>query len=446
MINKVKTAVLNHGLISKGSTVVVALSGGSDSMALLNVLNMLKADFDICLRAAHVNHCLRGNDADSDEAFVRAKCREMNVALDVLRVDVAAEAKKSGEGLEECGRRIRYEFFDSLGEDVVIATAHNLSDRIETFIFNFARGSALRGLCSIPYRRGNIIRPLLDCSKSEILHFCEENGIEYVTDGTNSDVKYSRNRIRHKVIPELSDINVSFEQAAGRCISSVNEDEQFLSSLADEILIKSENAEGYDAQIIASSPVPIKKRVIVKICEKAVGVTPEQKAVYEICALLESGGSVQINGGVTVRVRKGILDFPAESREFEEVALENLVVFGDKTIETEIINIKEINNLQNISKQGLEYFLDYDKIHGRVFVRSREAGDKIALKSRNCTKTLKKLFNELSVAPEKRSAIAVFADDSGVVAVEGVGCDSRVCVSAETQTVMIIRIKNGVEL
>ena len=92
MINKVKTAVLNHGLISKGSTVVVALSGGSDSMALLNVLNMLKTDFDICLRAAHVNHCLRGNDADSDEAFVRAKCREMNVALDVLRVDVAAEA------------------------------------------------------------------------------------------------------------------------------------------------------------------------------------------------------------------------------------------------------------------------------------------------------------------------------------------------------------------
>lgn len=445
MINKVKAAIDNHELIQKGSTVVVALSGGSDSMALLNALHMLKADYDITLRAAHVNHCLRGNDADSDEAFVREKCRAMNIPLDVLKVDVAAEAEKSGEGLEECGRRIRYEFFDSLGEDVVIATAHNLSDRIETFLFNFARGSALRGLCSIPYRRDNIIRPLLDCSKAEILRFCEDNGIEYVTDGTNSDVKYSRNRIRHKVIPGLSNINVSFEQAAYRCISSINEDEMYLSSLADEIIIKSEKADGFDSQLLASAPLPVKKRAVVRICEKSVGVTPEQKAVVEICGLLESGGSIQINGGVTVRVRKGILYFPAESREFEKVALENVIRFGDKIIETEIININEINNLQNISKQGLEYFLDCDKIHGRVFVRSRTAGDKISLKSRHCTKSLKKLFNESSVAPEKRSAIAVFADDSGVVAVEGVGCDSRVCITAETRKVMFIRIKNGVE-
>lgn len=441
MINKVKAVVDKHGLIEKGSTVVVALSGGSDSMALLNALYMLKADYDISLRAAHVNHCLRGNDADSDEAFVREKCKELSIPLEVLKVDISAEAKKNGEGLEECGRRIRYEFFDSFGDNVIVATAHNLSDRIETFIFNFARGSALRGLCSIPYKRGNIIRPLLDCSKSDILDFCESNGIEYVTDASNSDVKYSRNRIRHKVITELVDINSLFEQAAGRCISSLNEDEAYLSLLADELITSSVKDCGYDSQILSSAPLPLKKRAIVKICEKSVCVTPEQKALSEICDLLQSGGSVQINGGVTVRVRKGILDFPAESEEFEAVLLENGIVFGNKIIETGIVNIGEINNLQNISKQGLEYFLDCDKIHGRVFVRSRVAGDKISLKSRHCTKTLKKLFNELSVAPEKRSAVAVFADDSGVVAVEGVGCDSRVCITSETRNAMYIRIK-----
>ena len=174
--------------------VVAAVSGGSDSMAMLTALNMLKAEYGFTLCAAHVNHCLRGNDADSDEAFVCEKCREMGVELYVKKADVRRLAAEKGIGLEECGRQVRYEFFESLGDDVIIATAHNLSDKTETFLFNFSRGSALRGLCSIPAVRGNVVRPLIDCSKAEILEFCEKNGIEYVTDATNSDVDYSRNR------------------------------------------------------------------------------------------------------------------------------------------------------------------------------------------------------------------------------------------------------------
>ncbi len=445
MIDKIKATVNSGNLIPKGSTVVVALSGGNDSMALLYSLNMLKNEYDINLRAAHVNHCLRGNDADSDEEFVIRKCREMNVPLDVLKVDVAKAAAENGEGLEECGRRIRYEFFDSLGDDNIIATAHNLSDRIETFLFNFARGSALRGLCSIPLKRNNIIRPLIDCSKTEIIDFCNKNGIEYVTDNTNSDVKYTRNRIRHNIIPELYEVNSSFEQVAGRCISSVNEDEMFLSALADDVVENAKRENGFDSTVLSRAPIPLRKRAIVRICESVVNVTPEQKFLSAILLLLDNGGSVQINGGVTVRVRKGMLDFPSESAEIESIELKNGAVFGDKIIETEIVNINEINNLQIFSKRGLEFLLDCDKIFGRVLVRSRESGDKITLKSRNCTKTLKKLFNELSVPPESRSSLAVIADDAGVLAVEGIGCDARVCISDTTENVLRIKIKIGAE-
>lgn len=442
MNNKVRALIERHNMLPEGATVVAAVSGGSDSMVLLNILNSLKDEYKINLCAAHVNHCLRGDDADSDQRFVEEKCREMGVPAYVLKVDVAEKAKESGEGFEECARRIRYEFFNSLGEDIVIATAHNLSDKVETFLFNFSRGSALRGLCSIPVRRDNIIRPLISCTKSEIFEYCEKNGIEYVTDATNADVTYSRNRIRHNVVKELSAINVSFEKCAERCISAINEDEEYLSLLADDYVEKSRSKNGFDAKILASAPLPLKKRALIRIAEECTGITPEYKSVRSICDMLDNHGKIQINGGVTVRVRKGILDFPNEAEEgkISEI-VDGKAEFFDSVIETKIVNIKEINNLQIISKQGLEYYLDCDKIIGRLVVRSRQAGDKISLKSRGCTKSLKKLFNELEISPEKRNAVAVFADEKGVVLVEGVGCDSRVAVNSTTENVLFVKIK-----
>lgn len=441
MIDKVKSTIEKYDMIPEGSTVVAAVSGGSDSMAMLSVLNALKDELKFNLCAAHVNHCLRGESADADENFVCEKCAETGVKLYVMRADVASLAAEQGIGLEECGRNVRYEFFNSIGDDVVIATAHNLSDRAETFLFNFARGSALRGLCSIPPVRGNIIRPVIDCTKAEILQYCEANGVDYVTDATNADVVYSRNRIRHNVVTELQKINPSFESGAGRCISAINEDEEFLSSLADSGVKEAVCSGGYSAEVLGKLPLPVKKRAVIKIIEAVNRVTPEYKFVDKICALLESGGSMQINSGVTVRVRKGILDFPKESDAPEAAELCGKLDFGGATITAEIVNTDEINNLQNFSNQVLEYYLDYDKIHGRVVVRSRMDGDSITLASRKCTKSLKKLFNELSIPPEKRKSVAVFADDDGVILVEGAGVALRTKTEKDTKKILWIKIE-----
>ena len=349
MIDKIKSAIEKYNMFPQGATVVAAVSGGSDSMALLTALNILKNEYKINLIAAHVNHGLRAVTADRDENFVKRKCSEMGIEVHVLKADVASLAKESGTGLEECGRKVRYDFFNSLGDNVIIATAHNLSDRVETFLFNFTRGSALRGLCSIPPVRDNIVRPLIDCSKEEILDFCRQNSIEFVTDETNVDVRYSRNRIRHNVITELKKINPSFESCAGRCIESVNEDEKFLFSLALELAENAKTENGYEAAVLASAAAPVKKRAIIHIAEKCGGVTPEQKFIEKICDLLVHGGKIQINGGVTVRVRKGVLDFPEESDENSESEIgRQPVEFGGAEIETYFININEINNLQNI--------------------------------------------------------------------------------------------------
>lgn len=442
MIDKVIASIRKHNMIPCGATVVAAVSGGSDSMAMLHILNEIKSDYGFEIIAAHVNHCLRGEQADADEALVVSECQKIGVPVKTLRVNVAQKAKEQGIGFEECGRQIRYDFFSSLGDDIIIATAHNLNDRAETFLFNFARGTTLRGLCSIPSKRENIVRPLIDCTKEEINAFCIENGIPFAQDATNSDVHYARNRIRHNVVTELKKINPSFERSVSRCIDAILEDESFLSDMARQLVEKSETEEGYNSVMLAQAPASLRRRATVLITEKETGITPEYEAVTKMCGLLENGGSCMINGAVTVRVRKNTLDFPKDSSQ--KYCRKNLEIgkmkFADTEIESFVEDVSETNYSQIISKQSTDYCLDYDKISGELTVRSREAGDKISLAKRGCSKTLKKLFNELSIPPEKRNEIIILADENGLLLAEGIGCDARVSVTKETKRVLYIKI------
>lgn len=443
MTDKVIRTVEKYKMLPEGGRVIAALSGGSDSMAMVTVLLMLRERYSFTLEAAHVNHCLRGEQADSDERFVRDFCEKKGIPLHVLRADVASRARENGEGLEEAGRRIRYEFFASLGDDAVIATAHNLSDRTETFLFNFARGSSLKGLCSIPAVRGNIIRPIIDCTKDEILAFCKENGVDFVTDATNADIVYSRNRIRHTVIPQLKSINPAFERSAAGCMDLLGQDEDYLSGEAARLLEKASDGNKISARVLANAHMSLTRRAVAAAIKENCGVTPEREALERVVNLLETGGSVQINGGVTVRVRRGFLEFPKEaSNSLDEAPLcEGEQIFGEAVITAETINNCETISLQKLSKHDLEYRLDCDKIQGKPILRGRRAGDKLRLKARGCTKSLKKLFNELAVAPEERDARIVLADDGGVLFAERLGCDERVCVTPETKKILLITIK-----
>lgn len=442
MIDKVISTVKKYDMILPGKTVVAAVSGGSDSMAMLFILKNLQKIFDFNLIVAHVNHGIRGEQADADERFVKNYCDANGIAVEILKADVIAESKRLGTGLEETGRKVRYEFFASFGKDVLVSTAHNATDRAETFLFNFARGSGLRGLGSIPPVRDNFIRPLIDCTKAEIEFFCEENNIPFVTDVSNNDVTYSRNRIRHNVLPELRTVNSSFEASASRCIDTLREDELYLSELADKLVSETQTAGGYDASVLNNAPAPVKKRAVIKIIESHCGVTPERFAVDEVCAILSAGGSRQINGGLNVRVRNGKLEFPEQKHTpFEKIMFsEGAVTLGNAEVISSVIDAKEINCLQNVSKGDLIYCLDYDKIQGELFFRCRENGDKISLKKRGCTKTLKKMFNELAIPPEKRGSLVILSDSAGVLLVEDVGVDSRVEPNGRTEKVLMLRI------
>ncbi len=434
MICKVKNAVMRYNMPLFGRTVAVGVSGGADSMALLHVLLELKDEFAMNIIACHVNHGIRGETADRDEKFVVEACKRLGVDVRILRADVPGTAKKMHLGVEECGRRIRYDFFNSVADDVIIATAHTLSDRSETLLLNIARGASVKGLCSIPAVRGNIVRPLIDCTRAEIEKYCSDNSIEFVTDETNFEDIYSRNRIRLNVIPELKKLNPSLERAFMRLISNAEEENDFMNGFSREILGKVELKNGYNARLLNDEHPAVRKRVIFEIINIETGIAPEAVHVEQVDKILQ-GGRTEIIGDTVVEVKNGVMKINPQKEEiadweFDFDSLSAEIPFGK--IRGEIIHRNNLSLKQSVHNK----VLDYDSIVGHSVLRNRRPGDKMKLAGSSCTKTLKKLFNEKHI--ENRNCAAVLADEAGICWVQGLGCADRCKIKPETDKILII--------
>lgn len=433
MICKVRNAFAEYSMPVNSRRVVVALSGGADSMALVNVLYDLKEEYNITLEACHVNHGIRGESAERDENFVKSECEKLGIRLHLHQADVPSLAKQRGIGLEECGRQVRYDFFSSLG-DCIIATAHTLSDRCETLLLNETRGASLKGLCSIPAVRGNVIRPLIDCTREEIEAYCDEKNIGFITDETNSDPTYSRNRIRLNVIPELKKINPSFEKAVSRLIESANEDESYFTEITKEIISQSKKQNGFDSVIIKNQHSSVRKRVLACILKDNAGITPELVHLKLIEKILD-GGTVEIIGNTVVTVKNSLLTVnpgKEEAIEWEADFSEFCAVIPHGKVTAEIINKNELPPKHIVHNK----VLDYDSIVGKCVMRNRRVGDKMRLAGSSCTKTLKKLFNEKHL--EGRNNLLILADELGILWVQGLGCADRAKITQDTQKILVI--------
>ncbi len=224
--------------IAPSGGVLVALSGGADSVCLLHLFLAAKETglFPYEIATLHVNHSLRGAESDRDAEFCKHLAAKYGLYHFASTVDVAALAKRHRKSIEEAARDVRYTLFDGILEanDTLsyIATAHNKDDFCETMLLNLVRGSGLSGLCSIPRQRGKIIRPLLTVSRDEILAYNKENSLSFVTDSTNADTAYSRNRVRHKVLPELAAISAGYADSMVRTAALVERDAEYLDSEA----------------------------------------------------------------------------------------------------------------------------------------------------------------------------------------------------------------------
>lgn len=417
-IDKVERTVKSFDMLQKGDSVIVALSGGADSVSLLYSLIGLKNEYNLKLYAAHVNHNLRGSEAQRDEDFVRELCRENGVELFVKNADVRALAKQRGQSEELCGRDVRYDFFAELSGELnaKVATAHTASDNAETVIFNMTRGAGINGLSGIAPIRGNIIRPLICVTRSEVEAFCRDNELGFVTDSTNLKDVYTRNKIRHQVIPVLQELNPDFENTITRESDMLRNFNSYLELKTDEAIQEITTENGYNAKQLSKLHEALRYSVIHRLCK-----LNSSDADYKSVKLIDenlSGGAVNLEGGVRAVCKQGTLRFVrvGNNNYFSEIELKSNTDF---TYNGKKYSVKELKLADN-----------------NIVFRTRAAGDSFTLPRRNVTKTLKKLFNELKIPEEKRDSVILAAKGSEILWIEGVGA------SREALGKLSITVKN----
>lgn len=428
MINKVLKAIDDFDLLKDSKHITVALSGGADSMALLTALNELKAVLGFTLDAAHFNHQIRGCEADRDQNFVAEYCKGLGIELFIGSCDIPKVAKESGLSLELAAREERYRFLKNVGCGV-IATAHTLSDNLETVLFNLTRGTALKGLCGIPAKREAFIRPLIYCTREDVEEYCSKNNIPYVTDSTNLCNDYTRNKIRHNVVPVLKEINPAAEEALLRTVTSLSEDCDLLENLANtELKARTKDETYLSVADFSSLHKAIAKRIIAKFSLRCLSQSPDYlhiNQIYEICI---NGGRTSISGNKSAVVSNGYLSFSDNGEIVPQYSYE---------LKTQEKNIEYFKNVHGLLLNNL---LDCDKIVGKLVFRTRLPGDRVYLNKANGTKTLKKLYTEYSVPLSERSVWPVISDNKGVVWINGVGVAKRCAVTHDTKRVLSIEV------
>lgn len=426
-----------------------ALSGGVDSSVLLDALLKCREKLGIEVKAAHFNHMLRGAEADADARFVMEKCRDCGIELICESGDVAAFAEREGMSDELAARILRYEFLERAKKAcnaTKIATAHNANDNLETLIFNLARGGGADGLCGIPPVRGDIIRPLIGITRDEIEEYAEKNGIAFCVDATNFETIYTRNKIRHTVIPAILEINPAAVENAFRSSEIIREEAALLGKLArDEFLRLSDSGTECERKALLSVPNALFGRVCELFVRQALGddaFTLEYRHVCDIHTLAESDSpskAIDLPGNVIVRCEYEKLVFAKRA----ERSLLSPVILGEGefTYGGYTITVVKTENNGKIHNSVNTFLIPCDRIYGNMVVRKRAEGDMIKF-VRRPQKKIKKFFIDERVPKTERDSVPIIADDKNVLAVCGFGQDERFLPECG-EAVFLIKMRCG---
>lgn len=417
MNNLVLAAIEKYNMISTGDRVVVALSGGADSVSLLDALCSLKEKYNLTIYAAHLNHNLRGEEAERDENFCKILCKNYEVELFIKSIDIHTLANEQKISEELCGRNERYKFFDELSVrlNAKIATAHSASDNAETLIYNIARGSSVRGLSAIPPKRGRIIRPLIEVSRAQIEEYCKQKGLAFVTDSTNLTDDYTRNRIRHSVMETLRDINPQLEQSVSQLSESAREVTDYLNKQAQAALDKCKTQFGFSCKMLLQLDTAVLKHSLVLLCERTAKLTPEHRHIELMIKILNNGGAVNLSSKYIAVSKQGI---------FRIISVNDNVEFKPVSV-SEKFSINYNGKIYSITKQNSnkenKNSVSIDSIDKGAVFRTRKEGDKFTYPRRKVTKPLRKVLNEMKIPSEQRDNLLVLAIDNTILWCENIG-------------------------
>ncbi len=451
MHNKVRKTIVDHKLIDRGQGVLVGLSGGPDSVALLHILAGLRKSMRLRLRAVYINHGLRPRAARREEAFCEAFCRDLDIELQVVREKIKDLANERGQGVEETGRDFRYGVFQAIaaqdGFDR-IAVAHHIDDRVETILLNLVRGAGRPGLIGMPIWRDNIIRPLYDCTKEDILGWLKSGDHQYCTDVSNRRSEYNRNFIRNKILPQLRDkINPRVDGAILNMAETLAEEEKYLSRVEDEAFRR-----GSSRSLAGKLELNLKD---FKCHDSWLRRRILRRAVSET-----SGGSVALDRATTERLEKWTagrsrsLTLPGKlqavrangkvvfCRERSTDYMEQLRPGQACRLEWPPLDfrasVKKGSSRPPRRKQSSRVQVDRDKVNLPLIIRNIRSGDRFTPLGMSGTKKVSDYLIDKKVPRVYRDEIPVVCDNKGIIWLVGLEIADRARIDKQTKEVLTV--------
>lgn len=454
MLEKVNQTIINYQMIEANDSILVGVSGGVDSVVLLDILVKLRPVYNLTIFVAHLNHGLRGKAADEDEAFVVNLAEKYNVKVYTKKEDMLAYADANKISSEEAGRVLRYAFFDEIMQREKIqkiAIAHNKNDQAETILMRIMRGTGLDGIVGIKPVNGRIIRPLLFCSRAEIEAFESTEKLNHREDDTNKENIYTRNTIRNQLIPQLENLyNPNLVEGLSRMGQLLADDLEIIENQLEEILQKiafqrQEKMVSFNRKVFLDLSLGLKRRVLRHAIQSIQGdlVNIEEKHIHNMIQLIsqgKTGKEIHLTNGWIAKNNYDFFEISQPSEKYAnyefELEIGKKQSFGTFEIET---FVEDKIKIDFYTKDIFLKFFDYDRIKSSLKVRNRRPGDRIVPLGMKGSKKIKDLFIDEKVASDKRNQIPLIVCGDEIVWVVGYRIGDGFKVSEQTKKVLVVK-------
>jgi tRNA(Ile)-lysidine synthase len=453
---QVCAVVTKFGMIRRGDGIVVGVSGGPDSVALLRVLHALKSELGFWMIIAHLDHRLRSNSVQ-DADFVRDLAKDLDIEIKVKATDVRQLAQDRDMSIEEAGRRARYDFFEQVRASAAadtIATAHHLDDQVETFFLRIFRGSTLKGLGGIPPVRGRIIRPLIEESREEILSFLEDHEIPFRLDSSNLTCETDRNFIRNRLIPVIRERFPDFRGPMSRTMDLLGQEDEFLTGLASDLRSQAIRQSGkkitLDIPDLCDAPGVIASRAILQGLYSISGPTVRWARTHvDIILNIARGGNpsaeISLPGGIVLTREYDTLTFakgrpePSDPFFLEVTGPGEILVPSTGMIVTFQVVEKPLNAISDLHQVDEAYF-DADHVGFPLVVRSPLPGDRFRPWGLEGSRKLKKVLIEHKVPRQARRQVPLIEKDKIILWIPGIRRGQAAPIGPRTRRVLKVSV------
>ncbi len=461
MISRIRTFISKNQMIRPKDKILAGISGGPDSVCLLFVLQMLQKELDFQLMAVHVNHGLRGQEADRDQAFVEKLCREQEIPLRCVSMEVRERARREKLTLEEAGRLCRYEVFAQEAQRYGcnrIAVAHHGDDQAETMLFHLFRGTGLRGLAGMEPKRDRLIRPLLCVERREILEWLREQGLSWCEDSTNQQEAYTRNRIRHSILicarEQINDGAVRHMMGTAEELAEIEHFLEESTQRAARLCVREERNGCFIFEEAFDQLPSLLKGRLVRFClaEQGDGLKDIERQHIEMVKELfgkHTGSWLCLPGGRrALREYGGVALTREEPGEQQDMGALPLVEIpgscrtGEKTW---IFSLENAQKNQIIPEKTYTKWFDYDKIENYPVIRRRMPGDYLEINREHGRKKLKDYLIDQKVPVRERGRLLLLADGSHIIWIPGMRISEGYKVTEDTRRILKVQIYGGEE-